>query len=65
MKVEVLEINENEDGTHEIVFDYDEEYLEFMKQQLGKEELTDEEISQFLAAALSEGMRMMQEEEGE
>lgn len=63
MKVDVVEVIENEDGTSEVVFDYDDEYLEFMKKELGKEELSDEEINQFLANALMQGIALMQEQE--
>jgi hypothetical protein len=63
MKVDVVEVIENEDGTSEVVFDYDDEYLEFMKKELGKDELSDEEINQFLANALMQGIALMQEQE--
>lgn len=63
MKVDVVEVIENEDGTSEVVFDYDDEYLEFMKKELDKEELSDEEINQFLANALMQGIALMQEQE--
>ena len=65
MKVDVLEVIENEDGTSEVVFDYDDEYLEFMKKEIGKEDLSDEEISQFLAEALMRGIVALQEQEEE
>ena len=48
MKLEVLEINENENGTCDVVFDYDDEYYEFMKKEMGDDNPSDEKISSFL-----------------
>lgn len=52
MKIEILRTIQNEDGSWSIEFDYDDEYLEIIKQHLGKEELTEEEISSFILSRI-------------
>jgi len=62
MKIEVLEVKEKEDGTSEVIFDYDDEYYEFMKSQIGKEEPSEEEITEFLSNMLQKAILESQEE---
>lgn len=52
MKIDILEIKQNENGTCDIVFDYDDEYLQFVKESLKKEDPTEEEIAEFLSEAI-------------
>ena len=52
MKIEIVNTIQNPDGTWSIEFDYDEEYLDAMKIELGKEELTEEEISSFILSRI-------------
>lgn len=58
MKLEVLEVKENQDGTCEVVFDYDDEYFEFMKKELGDESPSDEKINSFLSETLQRAVTM-------
>lgn len=48
MRIDIIKSEKNEDGTYNLEFDYDDEYLEAMKRKLGKQELTEEEISKFV-----------------
>ena len=52
MKIEIINTIQNPDGTWSIEFDYDEEYLDAMKIELGKEQLTEEEISSFILSKI-------------
>lgn len=56
MKFEIENIVQNEDGTCNVEYDYDEEYAEFAKQQLmfenGGKEPTTEELEAFFAEAV-------------
>lgn len=52
MKLEIEKIIDNEDGTKSIVFDYDDEMLQMVKLRLGKEDLTEEEITNFFLLAI-------------
>lgn len=61
MKLEVLEINENENGTCDVVFDYDDEYYEFMKKEMGDENPSDEKISSFLSETLEKAVKLFKE----
>lgn len=65
MKIEVLEVIENEDGTCNVVFDYDEEFVEVVKKELDKEHLTEEDISQYVIESLEKGMKLLEEQESE
>lgn len=56
MKIEVLEVIENEDGTCSVVFDYDEEFVALVKENLQKEEVTEEDISQYVVSCLDKGL---------
>ncbi len=61
MKLEVLEIKENEDGTCEVVFDYDDEFVELVKEQTKLEAPTEEDISAFVVEALERGMEIVKQ----
>ena len=63
MKLEVLEIKENEDGTCEVVFDYDDEFVELVKEQTKLEAPTEEDISAFVVEALERGMEIVKQEQ--
>lgn len=52
MKIEILKIEKNDDGTSTIEFDYDEEYYEAVKKKLGKSSLSEEEMSNFIVAEI-------------
>lgn len=54
MKIEILSTEQNADGTWNIVFDYDEEYLDSIKMELGKKDLSEEEISSFILSKIEE-----------
>ena len=63
MKLEVLEIKENEDGTCEVVFDYDDEFVELVKEQTKLEAPTEEDISAFVVEALERGMEIVKQDQ--
>ena len=63
MKITVEKIVQNDDGTCNIEFDYDEEYLEFMKKEMGKEELTEQDISQYVSLAIQTLIKSQTEEQ--
>lgn len=66
MNLKILEVKQNENGTCDVVFDYDDQYLEFVKESLGKEEPTEDEIAQFLSEAIHREIdRLSKEEEKE
>lgn len=56
MKIEVVKTEQNPDGTWSIEFDYDDEYLDAMKIELGKKELTEEEISSFILSQIEKAV---------
>lgn len=66
MKFEIENIIENDDGTCNVEYDYDEEYAEFAKQQLmsenGGKEPTTEELEQFFAEAVQKAVDKKREE---
>ena len=52
MKIDVIDIKENSDGTCEVVFDYDDEFVELVKEELDREEVSEEEISEYVVKCL-------------
>ena len=63
MKLEVLQIKENEDGTCEVIFDYDDEFVELVKEQTKLEAPTEEDISAFVVEALERGMEIVKQDQ--
>jgi 6-pyruvoyl-tetrahydropterin synthase len=63
MKIEVLEVIENEDGTCSVVFDYDDKFVDLVKETLQKEEVTEEEISQYVVDCIDKGILELQKQE--
>lgn len=61
MKLSVLEIKENEDGTKSVVLDYDDEMLEIVKKELGNENPSNEEVNDFLLKVLAAEVSRRQE----
>lgn len=61
MKLSVLEVKENEDGTKSIVLDYDDEMLEIVKKELGNENPSNEEVNDFLLKVLAAEVSRRQE----
>jgi len=64
MKITIEKLTPNEDGTCNIDFDYDEEYLEFMKKEIGKEELTEEDISRYVSLTIQTLIKQKTEDLG-
>jgi predicted house-cleaning noncanonical NTP pyrophosphatase (MazG superfamily) len=69
MKFEVENIIENEDGTCNVEYDYDEEFEEFVKQQLAEKndgkEPTKEQVEEYFAKQIQEMVdRRKEMEEG-
>ena len=62
MKIEVLEIKKNEDGTSQIIFDYDDEFLTYVKLMTGKEDPSEEELSKFFLDVLEEQLKLQKKE---
>jgi hypothetical protein len=65
MKLEVLKIKENEDGTCEVIFDYDEEFVELVKEEKNLESPTEADISAYVVEALERGMKLVEKEKEE
>ena len=63
MKIEVLEVIENDDGSCNVVFDYDDEFVDVVKKDLGKDEVTEDDIAQYVVEAIDRGIIEMQQEE--
>lgn len=61
MKIDVLQIVEKKDGTKEIVFDYDEEFLEYVKIKTGKKRPSKKEISEIFLETLEKGLDLQKE----
>lgn len=61
MKIEVLEVVENGDGTCNVVFDYDDEFVEMVKEEINKEEITEEDIAAFVVENLEKGIDLMKQ----
>ena len=56
MRIDILKAEQNEDGSYVLEYDYDDEYLELMKERLGKKELTEEEISKFVMGEIEKAI---------
>ena len=52
MKIEIVEVTKNEDGTYNIQFDYDDEYTDFLKQEIGVENPTEEQIQNYILSVI-------------
>lgn len=65
MKLSVEEIKENEDGTTNIVFDYDDEFLEAVKKQLKNDSPTDDEINMYIMQILAYRINEINKEKAE
>ena len=52
MKIEIVEVTKNEDGTYNIQFDYDDEYTDFLKQEIGAENPTEEQIQNYILSVI-------------
>jgi hypothetical protein len=50
LKLEVLK--ENNDGSANVVFDYDEEFIEYYKRESKAERIDDKEVGKFITAML-------------
>lgn len=55
MSVKVLEIKENSDGSATIKIDYDNEFLDIIKQKIGKDP-TEQDISDYIIDILEKEM---------
>lgn len=55
MSVKVLEIKENSDGSATMKIDYDQEFLDNVKQKIGKEP-TEQDISDYVIDILEKEM---------
>ena len=62
MKIEVLEITKNKDGTSQIIFDYDDDFLIYVKSMMGKEDPSEEELSKFFVDVLEEQLKLQKKE---
>lgn len=56
MKIEILKVEQNDDGTSTIEFDYDEEYKEEVLKKLGKKTISEEEMSSFVLAEIQKAI---------
>lgn len=65
MKIDVLEVIEKEDGTKEVIFDYDEEFLNYVKLKTGKKIPSKKDINDIFLKTLEEGLTLLEEERKE
>lgn len=63
MKLSIVEIKENEDGTKSLVLDYDDEMLEIVKKEIGKDDPSEEEINDFLVQIIAAQILSKQEKD--
>jgi len=63
MKIDVIDIKENNDGTCKVVFDYDDEFVELVKEELDRKEVSEEEISEYVVRCLEKGISLMEMKE--
>jgi hypothetical protein len=61
MKIKVKEVIENPDGSARITVDYDEEFLEHVKVQIGKEEPDEGDIQEYILHAIDSGLTILKE----
>lgn len=52
MKLKVIEITPNDDGTSNIVFDCDEEFIEYVKERMNNDSPSEEELSAFVSSLI-------------
>lgn len=50
LKLEILK--ENKDGSADVVFDYDEEFISYYKKETGAQVINDKEVGKFITALL-------------
>jgi hypothetical protein len=62
MKIEVTEVIENDDGTCNVVFDYDDEFVEHVRKELQKEHVTEEDIAQYVIESFEKGMDLLEKD---
>ena len=65
MKIDVLEVKEKPDGTSEVIFDYDDEFLQYVKLRTGKKRPNKKDISEVFLTILDQGLEMMVEQQKE
>lgn len=63
MKIDIIEVIKKEDGTSEVIFDYDDEFLKYVKLKTGKKRPSKKDISEIFLQTLNEGLDMMKKEE--
>lgn len=56
MEIKLLEVKDNGDGTQTVVFDYDDEFLEYVKEKLNNDSPSEEEISNFISSTIQESV---------
>lgn len=57
MKIEILSIKENEDGSADIEFDLDKEYKDQIKKIIGVKKLTKKRFEKFVLDALTKQLK--------
>lgn len=65
MKIDVLEVIEKEDGTKEVIFDYDDEFLEYVKKKTGKKIPSKKDINKVFLETLEHGLQLLEKERKE
>lgn len=65
MKIDILEIIEKEDGTSEVIFDYDKEFLDYVKLKTNKKKPSKKDISEIFIQCLNNGINFLNESEKE
>jgi hypothetical protein len=65
MKIDILTVKEREDGTKEIIFDYDDEFLKYVKLKTGKKIPSKKDINNVFLECLEDGLQLLEKERKE
>jgi len=61
MRIDITKVEQNKDGTYNLEFDYDDEYEELMKEKLGKENLSEEDVTNFILSEIESAVKHYEE----
>ena len=61
MRIDITKVEQNKDGTYNLEFDYDDEYEELIKEKLGKDHLTEDDVTSFILAEIESAVKHHQE----
>lgn len=61
MKLEVVEIKDNEDGSAILVVDYDKRFLDLVKEKLQNNSPSEQDISDYIIKLIEDGIKEAKE----